>query len=68
MRDTRVRSLGLEDPLEEATAIYSHILTWKIPWTEEPGYGPRVHKGLETTEETEYACMYLVILLEVSRC
>ena len=32
-----VRSLGQEDPLEEEVAIYSSILAWKIPWTEEPG-------------------------------
>ena len=30
-------SLGLEDPLEEGMATHSSILTWKIPWTEEPG-------------------------------
>ena len=32
-----VRSLGQEDPLEEEVAIYSSILAWKNPWTEEPG-------------------------------
>ena len=32
-----VRSLGLEDPLEEDMATYSSILAWKIPWTEDPG-------------------------------
>ena len=32
-----VRSLGLEDPLEEEMATYSNTLAWKIPWTEEPG-------------------------------
>ena len=32
-----VQSLGLEDPLEEEMAMYSSILAWKIPWTEEPG-------------------------------
>ena len=31
------RSLGWEDPLEEGMAIHSSILTWRIPWTEEPG-------------------------------
>ena len=30
-----VRSLGQEDSLEEGIAIYSNILTWRIPWTEE---------------------------------
>ena len=31
-----VRSLGWEDPLEEEMAIYSRILAWRIPWTEQP--------------------------------
>ena len=37
MRETRARSLSLEDPLEKEMATYSGILAWKIPWTEEPG-------------------------------
>ena len=37
MRETRVRALGWEDPLEKEMAIHSSILAWKIPWTEEPG-------------------------------
>ena len=37
MQETRVRSLGREDPLEEETATHSSILAWRIPWTEEPG-------------------------------
>ena len=36
-RETQVRSLGLEDLLEEGTATPSRILAWKIPWTEGPG-------------------------------
>ena len=36
MRETRVRFLGREDPLEKAMAIHSSTLAWKIPWTEEP--------------------------------
>ena len=35
--DTRVRSLGQEDPLEEGMATHSTILAWRIPCTEEPG-------------------------------
>ena len=35
-RETRVRSLGREDPLEEEMAIHSSILAWKVPWMEEP--------------------------------
>ena len=32
-----VQSLGWEDPLEEGMATHFSILTWRIPWTEEPG-------------------------------
>ena len=37
MQETRVRSLGWEDPLEKEMATHSNILAWKIPWTEGPG-------------------------------
>ena len=37
MRETWVRSLGWEDPLEEGMATHSSILAWRIQWTEEPG-------------------------------
>ena len=37
MQETRVRSLGWEDPLVKGMATHSNILAWKIPWTEEPG-------------------------------
>ena len=36
LQEIRIRSLGLEDPLEKEMAPYSRILAWKIPWTEEP--------------------------------
>ena len=36
MRETRVRSLGQEDPLEMGKATHFSTLAWKIPWTEEP--------------------------------
>ena len=35
MRETRIRSLGWEDPLEKEMATHSSTLAWKIPWTEE---------------------------------
>ena len=38
MRETWVRSLDQEDPLEEVMATHSSILAWRIPWTEEPGW------------------------------
>ena len=37
MRETQVRSLGQEDPVEKEMATHSSILAWRIPWTEEPG-------------------------------
>ena len=36
MQETPVRFLGQEDPLEKGTATHSSVLTWRIPWTEEP--------------------------------
>jgi len=37
MRETQVRAMGWEDPLEKEMAIHSSTLAWKIPMTEEPG-------------------------------
>ena len=37
MQETRVLSLGWEDPLEKEMATHSSILAWKIPRMEEPG-------------------------------
>ena len=37
MRETWVRSLGQEDPLEKEMATYFSTLAWKIPWMEELG-------------------------------
>ena len=36
MRETQVRSLGQEDPLEKGMATHSSIFAWRIPQTEEP--------------------------------
>ena len=67
MRETRVRSLGREDPLEKEMVTHSSILAWKIPWTEKPGrslvgYSPRGHKESDTTERLhlhlhQYSCL-----------
>ena len=42
MKETWVRSLGREDPLEKGMATVSSNFGWRIPWTEEPG-------GLQST-------------------
>ena len=38
MQETWVRSLVWEDPLEKEMATHFSILTWRIPWIEEPGW------------------------------
>ena len=40
MQETRIQSLGGEDPLEEEMTTHSSILACGIPWTEEPGELP----------------------------
>ena len=35
--ETRIQSLGQEDPMEKGIATHSSILVWRIPWTEESG-------------------------------
>ena len=37
MKERQVRFLGREDLWEEEMATHTGILTWEIPWTEEPG-------------------------------
>ena len=37
MQETRVQSLCQEDPLEEEMATHSSIISWRIPWTKDPG-------------------------------
>ena len=37
VQESRVQSLGWEDPLEKEMATHSSILAWKISWTEHPG-------------------------------
>ena len=56
MRETRVRSLGQEDPLEKQMATHSSTLAWKIPWTEEPGrLQSMCCKELDRTKHTHVA-------------
>ena len=51
MQETQVRFLGHKDPLEKRMVTHSSILTWRIPWTEEPGgLQPMCHKESDTTE------------------
>ena len=51
MRETWVRSLGREDPLEKEMATHSSVLAQRIPWTEEPGGLQSI--GLKESDTTE---------------
>ena len=46
VQETRVRSLGWQDPLEKGIETHSSILAWKMPWTQELG-------GLQSTGSQE---------------
>ena len=56
MQEIRVRSQGGEDPLEEEMATNSSILSWKIPWTEEPG-------GVAESDTTQSLSMHTWLVL-----
>ena len=49
---TQVRSVDQEDPLDKGMAIYSSILAWRIPWTQELGrlYSPWGREESDVTE------------------
>ena len=60
MRETQVRSLGQEDPLEEGKATHSSILAWRIPMDRETwgegggGHSSRGRKESDTTERLTF--------------
>ena len=65
-QETRVPSLGQENPLEEGMATHSSILAWRIPGTEEPGSLQSVGSQRGPTEHT---CLQrLVLELERFSC
>ena len=53
-----VRSLGQEDPLDEAMTTHSSILAWRIPWTEEPG-GLQVHRVSQSQTRLKQLSMHV---------
>ena len=57
VQDIQVQSLGWEDPLEKGMATHSSILTWRIPWTEEPGGLHGVSES-DTTERLTISFMF----------
>ena len=64
MRETRVRFLGWEDPLEKEMAIHSNTLAWKIPWTEDPDRLQSM--GLQKVRHAEQLHFHFISLRNVS--
>ena len=54
MQDTRVQSLGWEDPLEKETVTHPSVLAWRIPWMEEPGGLQSTGSESDTTERLHF--------------
>ena len=64
MQESQVQSLGWEDSLEKEMANHSNILTWKIPWKEEPsGLRPWGHKESDTTERITLTARWILLKL-----
>ena len=59
MQETKVQSLGPEDPLDEGMATHSNILAWKIPWTEKPG-------GLQPMRSQRVGCDFATKTTQLS--
>ena len=66
----QVRSLGQEDSLEEGMATHSNMLTWRIPWTEEPGRlrstGSQSQTRLKRLGTRRFLTLLLLLLSHVS--
>ena len=63
VQETRLWSLGQEDPLEKEMATYTSTLAWRIPWTEEPGgYSPWDRKESDTTVWLILTFMIIIIM------
>ena len=65
MQETRVRSLGQEDPLEGVMAIYSSVLAWRILWPEETGGLVCAVAELDTTEQLTHSVIQYTLFTKV---
>ena len=59
MRETRIQSLGWEDPLEKGMATHSSTLAWRIPWT---GYSPYDLKESDTMERLTLSLLRFLVV------
>ena len=60
-KETQVRYLDWEDPLEAGTATHSSILAWRIPWTEEPGRLQSMVSQTVRHDCSNIACMHTMV-------
>ena len=59
MPETRVRSLGREDPLEKEMATHSSTLAWRIPWREGPGRLQSMRSQRVRHDWATFTCVYI---------
>ena len=67
MWETWVQFLGQEDPLEKEMATHSSILTWRIPWTEEPG-GLQSMGSQRVGHEHSFVCLLAISISSSVQC
>ena len=63
-RETRVRSVSREYPLEKETAIRSSTLAWKIPWMEEPGRTTVQGVAKRRTRLSDFTCVLSALVAQ----
>ena len=70
MRETWVRSLGWEDPLEKEMATHSSILAWKTPWMEEPGRLQSMGSQKSRAQLSDFTslCMCVLFVVQSPSC
>ena len=65
VRETCIRSLGWEDPLEKGMATHSNILAWRMPWIEATVHGIRESDTAEQLTLSHFHCINVHILNNV---
>ena len=65
MRETRVQSLGQEDPLEKEMATHHSTVAWKIPQMDEPGELQSMGSESDMTKRLHFHTWVLTYILEL---
>ena len=70
MRETWVRSLGWEDPLEKEMITHSSIFAWEIPWTEKPGRLQSMGSQKSRAQLSDFTslCMCVLFVVQSPSC